>query len=129
MNKDHQISKRSNTSKSKKTNHKIKKKNYLEMENEEKKIKGKINNEINPYEENNINSKNKNYNELSNKNNIKEECNRKDVKSKSKSKKINSKKNKNSIESNISEEIKKINNKKIFKLKKIIKILIYIKNL
>ena len=60
-----------------------------------KKIKGKINNEISFYEENNINSKNKNYNELSNKKHIKEEYNRKDENSKSKTKKINYKINKN----------------------------------
>ena len=121
MDKDH-LSEKSNSSKSKNSNHKSKKKGYTEMENESRKKKYKNNNEISSYEDNTTNSKSKKYKnhdfyEVPN-NCVKEEYPRKEERSKNK--KINSKNKKNSTDSNYSEESKK-SIKKLSKLRKIIK--------
>ena len=121
MDKDH-LSEKSNSSKSKNSNHKSKKNGYLEMVSEPRKKKHKNYNEISSYEDNNTNSKSKKYKnhevyEIPN-NCVKEDYTRKE--DKIKSKRINSKVKKNSSDSNFSEESKK-SNKKFSKLRKIIR--------
>ena len=117
-----QMIEKSISGKNKKTSHKIKKKMYLEIGKEER--KNKVGEENINFEENIINSKRRKYKsnglyQVENNNFMQEDGTRKEEKGKNK--KMNSRKNKNSIDSNASDESKKLNNKKLSKLRKTIK--------